>query len=79
MVLNITSVTGYKPKVMREKTKQFLWNELMKAGHTNHSALAETLPYLVNRLEQEGRAYELSAHPGTGYHLKLITHVRDFR
>ena len=79
MTLQLINVGPYKNKIMHQKTKNLIWYMLMKDGHTNHSALHETLPYLFNRLEQEGRAYQLEAHPGIGYHLKLIPHARDIR
>ena len=79
MTLQLINSGPYKDRKMHEKTKQMIWRMLLKTGYSNHSALHITLPYLFNRLEQEGRAYELKAHPGIGYHLKLIPHARDMR
>jgi hypothetical protein len=49
-----------------------LWRMLMDGTGGSHSAQGVTLPYLINRLESEGIAYQLSAWPGQGYYLELI-------
>ena len=78
-MLHVENLSPYPKKRMRDATKQMLWRMLLKDGASAHSGLAATLPYLLNRLEQEGRAYRLEAHPGHGYGLTLIPHARDVR
>ena len=51
--------------------------EIFKAGGTNHSALAQTLPDIIRQAEREGQSYKLIAHPGAGYFIKAIPNFAD--
>ena len=54
-------------KAARERSwKQFL------SGGTGHSGLATTLSFIIERCEEEGVSYQLTAHPGKGYHMQPI-------
>lgn len=50
---------------------KMVWDEFMRSG-TSHSGNATTLPYVINRCEQEGIPYKLEAAPGMGYRLERI-------
>lgn len=79
MTLQMVNAGPYPDRKLSQAAKQRLWKSLLETKCSTHSALHETLPYLINRLEQEGRAYRLEAHPGIGYALTLINHARDVR
>ena len=49
-----------------------VWDAFLNGG-TSHSAGAFTLTHIINRCEDEGIAYRLSAHPGHGYHIEPFT------
>lgn len=49
-----------------------LWDYFCRKGSSNHSAGAGTLPFIINRCEQEKIAYQLIAIPSAGYFIKRL-------
>ena len=52
---------------MRER----MWEAFLEHG-TNHSQQALTLPYIINRCEEENVPYRLTAIPGQGYFIEQL-------
>lgn len=49
-----------------------LWEYFCWKGCSNHSADAGTLPFIMNRCEQEKITYQLIAIPSAGYFIKRL-------
>lgn len=45
-------------------------------GGSRHSSRAETLGYVLSRLEEAGVPYRLDAHPGLGYYVQSFPEER---
>lgn len=56
---------------LRKSQQKLIW-DLFMGGGTSHSALAQTLPYVMQRCEEEGIPYRLTAQPGAGYYIEPI-------
>lgn len=69
----LTVKSRYARVRMSAAVKKMLWDSFLKVGHTNHSARAMTLAYLINRCEEERVCYVLTAHPTLGYQLQRVT------
>jgi hypothetical protein len=55
--------------------KERSWKAFL-AGGTRHSPLAQTLPDIIRRCEREGVAYQLTAAPGLGYHIRPMADAK---
>lgn len=55
-----------------ESAKKLTIQAFEKNGHTSHSGMAMTLPFVINHCEENGIAYRLTAHPRTGYFIEKI-------
>lgn len=76
MTMTVTSALfEMRGKKMSQRAKDDTWDTFMRNG-TTHSKSAMTLPYIINRCEQEGIAYELQAWPGYGYFIKKGTPIQ---
>ena len=64
----IVENTMTKKIKLSEKMKRLTWEGFIQGG-TSHSGNAGTLPYVMNRCEEEKVEYTLRAAPGKGYYI----------
>lgn len=60
-----------KSELRNVHLKQIVKN-ISEGGCSSHSAFGMTLKMTLKRLEQAGVSYQLTAHPGIGYHVQGI-------
>ncbi len=66
----------WKPRTL-EITRKRTIETFEHSGFTNHSAMALTLPFIINYCEENKISYELTAHPGKGYFIKKVASYAD--
>lgn len=58
---------------VRSRTLKLLFQKLINSGWSSyHSGIGETLRLEIERLEEAGIPYQLTAYPGYGYTVKRI-------
>jgi hypothetical protein len=60
----------WKPRTIERWRKQAV-EHFRRYGHTQHSGLGLTLPFVVNHCEEHKIPYVLRATPGFGYFIEL--------
>lgn len=64
---------GTQPVPVRRSMARELIRNMLETGHSIHSGNGSTLWILLIWLQRHRRPYVLTAHPGFGYEIRLVT------
>lgn len=67
-MLIVTSLQASPQPLVREAA----WFHFVNNRASTHTTAAVTLPYIMNRCEQEKLPYQLISLPGAGYRIRLL-------